>query len=548
SPASLRGKKILDATFRVTETWAFQCEARVVDLVRTNNISSSTTWSSRPRELDWMVDRAVSAGRGSACEPDSPAAAIEFNDNPGEPNENLTPTVRNFAAGKFSHLTLELRANNESDTSAWKRFKDDAVLAVDFVGLPDKPTGFGVVSGSGTVCERSESAPAIISDPTPALRAYAQTKAGGEKEARLRLDFDLDHKNADGSWSDTYAGNGSIRPSTGYIGDGKSATLNWSTLTDGKLYRHQAYTLSYDGNGTGMYGPSTGWCYFKVDSTAPKAPQVTLSAPYTECTSSACVAGGGPGVEASLTFKPATGDANAAYQYKLSSDAAWSAELKGATATAKVTPTRGGLYRVYVRAKDSLGWGEQSVTDFLVDSGEAPVGRYHFDEASGSAVDSASVDGRDDAALYGQAARDDRGRRGVITHDAQGNPLEVPVTDQGLTLNGTTGYAATSTPVVDTRASYTVSAWAMLKPGVARNQTVLGQDGGFYSGFYLTYREEDKTWTLSTSPRDATDGNISEQKVTATQPAARGVWTHLAAVYDAPKKQISLYVNGRLQG
>ncbi|MFC7895436.1 LamG domain-containing protein [Streptomyces sp. NPDC057381] len=548
SPASLRGKKILDATFRVTETWAFQCEARVVDLVRTNNISSSTTWSSRPRELDWMVDRAVSAGRGSACEPDSPAAAIEFNDNPGEPNENLTPTVRNFAAGKFSRLTLELRANNESDTSAWKRFKDDAVLAVDFVGLPDKPTGFGVVSGSGTVCERSESAPAIISDPTPALRAYAQTKAGGEKEARLRLDFDLDHKNADGSWSDTYAGNGSIRPSTGYIGDGKSATLNWSTLTDGKLYRHQAYTLSYDSNGTGMYGPSTGWCYFKVDSTAPKAPQVTLSAPYTECTSSACVAGGGPGVTASLTFKPATGDANAAYQYKLSSDATWSAELTGATATAKVTPTRGGLYRVYVRAKDSLGWGEQSVTDFLVDSGEAPVGRYHFDEASGSAVDSATVDGRDDATLYGQAARDDRGRRGVITHDAQDRPLETPVTDQGLTLNGTTGYAATSTPVVDTRASYTVSAWAMLKPGEARNQTVLGQDGGFYSGFYLTYREEEKTWTLRTSPKDATDGNITEQTVTATQPAARGVWTHLAAVYDASKKQISLYVNGRLQG
>ncbi|MFI2415790.1 LamG domain-containing protein [Streptomyces sp. NPDC018947] len=547
SPSSLAGKKVLDATFRVTEPWAFQCEPRLVDLVRTNNISSSTTWSTRPTELDWMVDRSVSAGRGSLCDPDSPDAPIEFNDNPEEPNENLTPTVRDFAAGKFSRLTLQLRANNESDTAAWKRFKDDAVLAVDFVGLPDKPTGFGVVTGSGTVCERNESAPAIISDPTPTLRAYAQTKAGGEKDAQLRVDFDIDHKNADGSWSDTYAGNGSIRPSTGYIGDGQSATLDWSPLTDGKLYRHQAYTLSYH-NGTGMYGPSTGWCYFKIDSTAPKAPQVTIASPYTKCTSDACVAGGGPGVTATFTFKPATGDTNAAYQYKLSSTATWSAELTGATATAQVTPTRGGLYRLYVRAKDSLGWGEQSVTDFLVDSGEAPVGRYHFDEASGNAVDSATVDGRDDAALYGQAARDDHGRRGVITHDTQDNPLPAPVTDKGLALNGTTGYAATSTPVVDTRASYTVSAWAMLKPGVARNQTVLGQDGAFYSGFYLTYREEDKTWTLSTSPRDAADGNIGDQKVTATQPAARGVWTHLAAVYDASKKQIRLYVNGRLQG
>lgn len=69
-----------------------------MDLVRTDNISASTTWSSRPKERDLMVDRHVSAGRGSLCDPDSPDAAIEFNDNPDESNENLTPTVRDFAA------------------------------------------------------------------------------------------------------------------------------------------------------------------------------------------------------------------------------------------------------------------------------------------------------------------------------------------------------------------------------------------------------------------------------------------------------------------
>ncbi|WP_432080811.1 LamG domain-containing protein [Streptomyces sp. WAC 04229] len=552
SPASLKGKQVLDATFRVTEPWAFQCDPRLVDLVRTNNISSATTWSSRPKELDWMVDRWVSAGRGSACDPNSPDAPIEFNDNPEESNENLTPTVRDFAAGRFSRLTLELRANNESDTAAWKRFKNDAVLAVDFVGLPDKPTGVGL-QGGGTstapVCERSASDPAIMSDPTPLLKATAQTKSGGEKDAQLRVYFDIDVQNTDKTWTDVSPGNGSLSPSTGYVADGRALSLTWSKLADGKLYRYHAWTWSYHGSSSLSSAASDGYCYFRVDSLPPKPPQVTISAPYTECTSAACVAGGGPGVTASLTFKPSTGDTNSAYQYKLSSDAAWSAELKGTTATAKVTPGRGGLYRVYVRAKDSLGWGGQSVTDFLVDSGDAPVGQYHFDEQSGAAVDSATVDGRDDVSLYGEeAARDDRGRRGMITHDTEGNALETPVTDRGLALKGTTDYAATTTAVVDTRASYTVSAWAMLTPGVARNQTVLGQDGGFYSGFYLTYREADKTWTLSTSPKDATDGNITEQKVTATQPAARGVWTHLAAVYDAGKKQISLYVNGRLQG
>ncbi|MFC7643824.1 hypothetical protein ACFQX6_25920 [Streptosporangium lutulentum] len=126
---------MLSATFRVTEPWAFQCSPRWVDLSRTNNFTSSTTWSSKPKALDMMGDRNVSAGRGSSCDPDQPSAPIDFRDNPEETNENLTPTVKDFAAGKFAKLTLELRAHDEGDTAAWKRFRNDAVLAVDYVGL-----------------------------------------------------------------------------------------------------------------------------------------------------------------------------------------------------------------------------------------------------------------------------------------------------------------------------------------------------------------------------------------------------------------------------
>ncbi len=112
------------------------------------------------------------------CDPDSPDAPIEFNDNPDETNENLTPTVRDFAAGKFSRLTLEVRAHDESDTSAWKRFKNDAVLAVDFVGLPDKPSGIGLRDRSGTVCETTASDPAMVSDPTPAADGDGADRVG----------------------------------------------------------------------------------------------------------------------------------------------------------------------------------------------------------------------------------------------------------------------------------------------------------------------------------------------------------------------------------
>ncbi|MCH0542237.1 laminin G domain-containing protein [Streptomyces sp. MUM 203J] len=574
SAASLKGKKVLDATFRVTEPWAFQCEPRWVDLVRTDNISSATTWATRPKERDLMVDRNVSAGRGSLCDPDSPDAPIEFRDNPAESNENLTPTVRDFAAGKFQRLTLQLRAHDETDTSAWKRFKDDAVLAVVFVGLPDTPTGVGLVAGSGAVCSTSESSPSVISDPTPALAATARTKAGGEKEASLRAVFDIDHKNADGTWSDTPPGNGDTRPSTGYVGHDTKVTMSWSTLAEGKLYRYRSWVRSYyDGGKSSLGGPSsenaTGWCYFKVDATAPEAPRISLSSPYSECTSNDCVAAGGPGAKATITLKAADGDTNnVAYQYRLSNGEAWREATKVCSRAvaskwcpkapesapyvygyrATVTPDRSGTFRLYARAKDDAGrWGAEQVVDFLVAAGEGPVARWHFNEGSGAATDSSGNGTTHNASLSGGAIRDDRGRRGLITHDGNGAELATPVTDKGLATNGSAGYAATSGPVLETRSSYTVSAWARLDDPT-RYMTVASQSGSFYGAFYLSYLPSEKTWALRTSPKDAADGNLSDQKVIAKQPATVGAWTHLAAVYDAEAQQIRLYVNGQLQG
>ncbi|KNE83776.1 MULTISPECIES: LamG domain-containing protein [Streptomyces] len=550
SPASLKGKKVLDATFRVTEPWAFQCSPRWVDLVRTkDNISSSTTWASRPMGWDLMGDRYVSAGRGSLCDPDSPDAPIEFNDNPDESNENLTPTVRDFAEGKFSRLTLMIKAHDETDTSAWKRFKNDAVLSVDFVGLPAKPTGIGLVTGSGVVCETGESDPAVVSDPTPSLTAKSQTASGGEKSAQLRVYFDIDHKNGDGTWTDTTAGNGDLRPSSGYVGNGVKLTMSWSALTEGTLYRYRAWVRSYYNNG-GSYlsGPSnastTGWCYFKVDPSAPKAPQIAISSPYSECTTNACVAAGAPGVKGTFSFAPAAGDTNnVAYQYKLSSEEAWKSAGNGTTASTAITPERSGTHSVYVRAKDDVGrWGAQNTADFLVAAGDGPVGRWHFDEDAGPATDAATADGADDATLAGGAVRDDRGRRGLITHDTEGQELESSITDKGLSLDGSTGHAATVAPVLETRSAYTLSAWVRLEDdeGYA---TVLSQPGEGGNPFSFWYSDKYKTWYFGVLKEDASEYYGRP----AVYPAATGVWTHLAGTYDPATEKLNFYVDGRLQ-
>ncbi|WP_326699104.1 LamG domain-containing protein [Streptomyces sp. NBC_01754] len=565
SPANLKGKNVLDVTFRVTEPWAFQCEPRWVDLVRTNNISASTTWSSRPTDLDLMVDRNVSAGRGSLCDPNSPDAPIEFRDNPKETNENLTPTVRNFAAGKFSRLTLMLKAHDEKDTSAWKRFRNDAVLAVKYVGIPALPKEVGLVAGSGLVCSTKSAEPTTVSDPTPLVTGKPMTASGGSTGANLRIRWRTD-KLSGTTWS--VAHTDLDGPSSGYVGNQVKQSRSLPTLSEGVLYRLKALTMSYYEGGTDRL--NTGYttpCYFKVDPTAPKAPKISIGGPYTECTPNACAANGSPGRAATFTFRPADGEANdVAFQYRLSLDGTWTEAKKTCVAAttaaacaaapsdsavvigwqASIAPERSGTHRVYVRAKDDVGrWGEQNVVDYLVAAGEGPVGRWHFDEASGVAVDSATADGRNDATLMGGAVRDDRGRRGLITHDAEGAPLENPVTDKGLALKDGAAYAKTAGPVIETRSAYTVSAWVRLDSTAEGASVLSASDAEENSPFILDYSPTHKTWFFGIRMEGYKD---KYRGAVAAFPAQADVWTHLAGSYDPAKAELRFYVDGRRQG
>ncbi|MEC3994460.1 hypothetical protein VSR01_13340 [Actinacidiphila sp. DG2A-62] len=403
TPAALKGKHVLSATFRITSPWAFQCQDRTSDLVRTDNFTSSTTWSSRPKELDWMGDRLFSAGRGSSCDPDSPAAPIEFTDNPAEPDENLTPTLQDFAAGKFAKLTLELRAHDEGDASAWKRFKNDATLSVTYIPVPTQPTLAGVKNGTSVRCETNASDPDVIGNPQPLLGATVRVASGSttvDNHASLRAELLL-QQSTGGAWS---AVEDFVRPEPddGFAIENQAvADLSPAVLSEGVLYRFAAFTWSYADNGTThIDSPSTvttaGWCYFTVDKTAPKEPVITFDGPYSECLPNSCPAQGGPGVPGSVTFTHAAADVNVTHlQYKLSTDAQWRAPISGSSATVTLVPPLSGTVQLQVRAQDGVAggrWGYTATTQFNVAMGAGPVRDWHFDDAltSTTAADSLS--------------------------------------------------------------------------------------------------------------------------------------------------------------
>ena len=73
----------------------------------------------------------------------------------------------------------------------------------------------------------------------------------------------------------------------------------WLVPAEGGLYRLRSRTQShwsYGGKSGDLFSSYSGWCYFKIDSSAPKAPRITAGSPYTECTTNLCDGKGGPGM------------------------------------------------------------------------------------------------------------------------------------------------------------------------------------------------------------------------------------------------------------
>ncbi|GHG37040.1 LamG domain-containing protein [Streptomyces zaomyceticus] len=119
---------------------------------------------------------------------------------------------------------------------------------------------------------------------------------------------------------------------------------------------------------------------------------------------------------------------------------------------------------------------------------------------------------------------------------------------KALQLTGTTGYAATTGPAVNTSGSFTISAWVKLG-SLTSNSTFVSQSGsaGAVSGFQLYYSSGAKAWAFGRHTDGTATASFSAAYALGT-PVVGGRWTHLVGVYDATTNQMSVYVDGHLAG
>ncbi|MFG2552991.1 LamG-like jellyroll fold domain-containing protein [Streptomyces sp. NPDC048581] len=515
------GKKILNATFTPYAIWSANCVKHNVDLYRTSQISSSTTWNSQDgKRLKWYtkVDT-VSAAKGHSV--DCPDGDIEF---------DATSAVAHTAKAKDTVTTVGLRAD-EGDPIAWKQFMSpldpEATpsrkprLSITYVTPPNSKPSSVKMSDPKVSCSAS-SAPAQIRDTTP--RFTATPTSSDASNASLRPNFEL------------YKGSSTtattLKPSA-WTDSGTAGTAASAALDQNVTYKFRArteYKYSWKGDTHSLFGPWSSYCYFKVDSKGPPAPKVS-STVYKECAGDTCVPAdpeqGSVGMTAGFKVEGGAADVRR-YDWWLNGVKLGSKTFTANTPTYEIEAAPDKRLTNTLRVQTYDGAGNASPHyDYLfrVAKGSDPVGNWKFDDRSGTTA--ADSSGKNRPLTLTGTAWTDKARLGG-----------------GVTANGTSGAGFTASSVLDTTNSFAVGGWARL---TARDQvsTLASQGGTRVGAFQLYYSSSYDRWIFNRYAADADDTGIT--RAISKKPPVLGAWTHLMGVYDHNKKQIRLYVNGQLQ-
>jgi hypothetical protein len=152
----------------------------------------------------------------------------------------------------------------------------------------------------------------------------------------------------------------------------------------------------------------------------------------------------------------------------------------------------------------------------------ADKGHWKFDEGAGTELKDAS--GLNQSATLRGGWRGGRGGHSIW-------------------LNGTSEFADTAGPVVDTAKTFSISAWAFIDKEGGGPRTIVAQDGATASTFMLQFIPATSKWAILL-PTET--GQIPDTNRLVSTGSLRAPWTHLVMTYDQVLGQVRLYVNGLL--
>ncbi|MEU5774046.1 LamG-like jellyroll fold domain-containing protein [Streptomyces venezuelae] len=507
--STFAGKSVLSAEFVVRNTWSASCDKREVELWRTKDISSSTTWNSQNASGFWKKRLAsASFAHGfSGCA----AKDAEF---------SVTSALQAAADGRDKTMTFGLRAADEADAYGWKRFSDKAFLRVKYNRPPAQLKSSQLSMEYGGACKKSGNAAHVrtlgkiyandVRDPdgdTVSVQFQAKWDGGSWKPKRT---------SAKKSGNNIFAvGLPSSIPT--------NKQINWyARVYDGAQYS----PWSYAGNPTA--------CYFVYDTKVPKAPTVTSSDyPPSDPEDPNDPWYDGVGKYGSFALKAADSDVTS-YRYGINHDPSPKNKMAtsgGSVKSARALPAKPGLNFITAQAFDSAGNGSEIRTyQYRVKAGQPERATWQLDETAGAGEAKGTTPSRT-AQLHGGATPGVPGVQGTA-----------------VAFNGTDGYASTDIPIVDTKGGFSVSAWAQLSRIPDGTAVVATQPGNHKPGFELYYSSSYDRWVFNQYESDSAGARAVRAMAGEPGGVTAGKWTHLVGSYDSARDVLELFVDGKLVG
>ena len=501
--ANLSGKHIRGAVFshRQIHSPQFDCGAGsygpAVEIARTGQATSSTSWSNQPTMLDVLDSAAVAHGHRDYC--------------PGFTTTewNVIDGVKYNADRRLSVLTLRLRSSDESRREGWRQFDNvegsAPKLFVTYNTIPDIPTSLQVtraVPYGGAL---------FVSDATPELSAVVS---------------DFDHRPADG-WTDrvsarffTTVSGSSTYFTSDYVTSGTRAFKEWSTVPNGT---YSTYAKAFDGLD---WSGSSSSISFTVDTVAPAIPSVTAP------TGTVMV-----GDTVSVTLASSSSDV-ARYEWG----------VRTATPTSVATPsTLGGSVTVQVPITQS---GPNIVIARAVDRAANVSALKQIEVKAAVAVPTSiyRLDGNGADAVSGSHPLTTPTGTTWTAGKSGG------AADQALSVSDSStvkSLASTSTGSVTT-GSFTISAWVyvptLTTPTTQVTRAAVGLTDGTSTPALIGYRQAandpNAHWVLILDSASAS----TNTRFVVTDPGVvrAGGWTHVVGVYNRTANTAQLYVDRQL--
>ncbi|RJL34203.1 LamG-like jellyroll fold domain-containing protein [Bailinhaonella thermotolerans] len=488
--APLLGKTIKSAKFQAYIERAYDCTPAEWQLWQTGTISVETTWQNQPAWLRKIGSRTDSHGGDPVkC-------------HPSTVGHDLKDFLSEQVAAGAETLTIGLRGAETARTGG-KEFRiRDLIFAVEYNTIPEVPRP----KATGMPCAQDWSV--HIKTTVPELDAVLYD---AEQRVRATYEWQAEDGTPLGTISTEYGG-----------GDvGHAVTIPDGVLTSGGRYRWRV--RADDGEATTAWSP---WCQFSVDTQPPTGTPVITSPDFP--------ANSRTGLQYQygvFTFDAGGNTDVAGFMHGINEDPKTkiAADAPGGRASVTLASRRAGSNYVSARFIDRAGnLGPIRRHYFTLVAVSGPIAWWTLNDGSGeTAVDSASTGGtanRHPLTLTSGAAWG-QGRAG----------------DGGLRFDGAAGEATAGHPVLDTTKSFTVMGWVKID-NQDSDWPIITQDGSGASAVSLNYRWWMHRWALCFRPQDGETCALSNTG------AQTGVWTHVAGVHDAERRELRVYVNGRHAG